>query len=116
MNSRKLEIATNGLLTLSLRDDNHRPWWWYLDIQGEPLYLLGNNCGTCGAIFKRVHSAKLPLTPQQLSTQLQAGLETIPPEVVETVAVLLPKGKYRVELLRLCQEITCSFGCMLIVR
>ena len=45
-----------------------------------------------------MHNANLPLTPQQLSTQLQVGFETIPQNVVDTVAVLLPKGRYRVEL------------------
>jgi hypothetical protein len=99
MKSQEFEVATNGVLSLSLREDGGRPWWWYLDIQGQPLYHIGNCCGTCNAIFKRVRNANLPLTPQQLSEQLEVGFDELPQDVVETVTALLPKGRYRVKLL-----------------
>jgi hypothetical protein len=99
MKSREFEVVTNGALSLSLRDDNGHPWWWYLDLHGQPLYHIGNHCGTCNAIFKRVRNANLPLTSQQFSEQLQNGFEELPQDVFETMTALLPKGRYRVELL-----------------
>jgi hypothetical protein len=99
MESREIEVATNGILSLTIRKDGAVPWWWYLDLRGQPLYHIGNNCGTCEAIFRRVRNANLPLTPQQLSKQLEIGFEMLPQDVLETVTGLLPKGRYRVELL-----------------
>lgn len=101
MESREFEVVTNRILSLSIREDGGVPWWWYLDIRGQPLYHIGNNCGTCSAIFERVGKANFPLTPQQLSEQLRIGFKTLPQEVFETVAPLLPKGRYRVELLEI---------------
>lgn len=98
MEIREFEITTNGFLSLSMREDNGVPWWWYLNVHGQPLYHIGNNCGTCQAIFERVGKAKLPLTPQQLSEQLRTGFESLPTDVFDTVAPLLPKGRYRVQL------------------
>lgn len=99
MESREFEVATNGVLSLSIRKDGKVPWWWYLDIHGQPLYHIGNNCGTCNAIFERVKNANLPLTSQQLSERLNIGFESLPEDIFETVATLLPKGRYRAELL-----------------
>jgi hypothetical protein len=42
--------------------------------------------------------AHLSLTPQQLSQQLEDGLRTISQDVIDTVAALLPKGNYPVQL------------------
>jgi hypothetical protein len=99
MQPQELEITADGVLSFSIRDDGDRPWWWYLDIHGEPLYLISNACGTCSAIFQRVHDQGLPLTPRQLSAQLEAGLTSIPQAIIDTVAVLLPRGNYRISLL-----------------
>jgi len=52
-----------------------------------------------------VQIANMPLTPQQLSKQLELGFEELPQDVVETVTVLLPKGRYRVELLTISPSI-----------
>jgi len=98
MKTRELEVTTNGAISLAIHNGN-RPWWWYLEIEGQPLYLIGNDCDTCPAIFRRVDQARLPLTPQQLSAQLEAGLNSISQEVMDTVAALLPKGRYAVQLL-----------------
>lgn len=99
MQPQELEVTVDGALSFSVRNDNNRPWWFYLDLHGKPLYLIGNACGTCSAIFQRVHHKNLPLTPRQLSEQLEAGLTSISQAIIDTVAVLLPKGRYRVSLL-----------------
>src|SRR6266508_747826 len=99
MRPQELQITADGVLSFSIRDDTNRPWWWYLDMHGEPLYLISNACGTCSAIFRRVHDQNLPLTPRQLSAQLEVGLTSVPQTIIDTVAVLLPKGRYHVNLL-----------------
>jgi hypothetical protein len=81
-------------MSFHLRDDNSRPWWWYLDLNGEPAYLIGNICGTCETIFQRMPDAKLPLTPRQLSEALENGIEVISQEIIDTVLPLLPQGEY----------------------
>ena len=99
MNKIEFTIVTDGILSFAIRKDNQRPWWWYLDIQGEPLYLISNLCGTCEAIFRRVSERNLPLTPRQFSDLLEAGMTTIPWLAIEMVTALLPRGNYTAELI-----------------
>lgn len=89
----------DGALSFTNRDGSNGPWWWYLDLHGTPLYFLSGSCGTCEAIYERVGTLDTPLTPQQLSATLNAGLDAVTPEVVQTVAPLLPKGRYTVNIL-----------------
>jgi len=98
MNNHEITIKTDEILSLTIRDGRTQPWLWYLDIHGQPIYFIGNNCGTCPAIFSRVHNAKLPLTPKQLSNQLDTGIGTISQDIINTVSVLLPKGRYNIKL------------------
>jgi hypothetical protein len=92
----EFQVLSDGVLSFNIRDGANQPWWWYLDIHGQPLYLIGNMCGTCSAIFSRVSRGDLPLTPRELATQLEVGLATITPDAIDTVAALLPKGSYKV--------------------
>jgi len=101
MSYQDLEIPTDGALSFSIENANSgKPWWWYLNLYGKPLYLLSNICGTCSAIFKRVQGKNLPLAPDQLSKLLGAGSDTVPQDVIETISTLLPKGRYIIGLLR----------------
>jgi len=111
MESSEFEVAANGVLSLSVRKGGNIPWWWYLDIKGQPLYQIGNSCGTCQAIFDRVRNANMPMTPCQLSEQLEAGLGTIGQDVLETVSALLPRGKYRAELLTVTPSLVTGQDC-----
>ncbi len=98
MSENELIVKSDGLLSFSIRNDNNRPWWWDLDLGGEPLYRISNLCGTCTTLFSLTKSAKLPLTPNQLSQVLEKGVQEISREIVNTVAALLPKGRYSIKL------------------
>jgi hypothetical protein len=100
MSHQKIEVKTDGVLSFDLDGD-----YWHLKINGEPLYLIGTRCGTCNAIFERVRQDNLPITPRQLSDRFQNGLEKISQEEIDTIAVLLPKGEYRVGLLEVTPRI-----------
>ena len=63
------------------------------------LYRIGNLCDTCPALFERFASAPLPLAPPALSQCLRDGLVDLSPEIVDTVAAILPDGIYLVALL-----------------
>jgi hypothetical protein len=99
MHYRELDIAVDGLLSLSLHGERF-PQERYLNLDGKPLYLAGNVCETCFVIFRKLRNANLPLAPIQLSTLFETGLQSIPADIVETVKLLLPKGKYIVGLVR----------------
>ena len=97
----KLEVThSSGQLSFTTRDDNARPWWRDLDLSGEPLYRIGNLCDTCGAIFGRFENDKAnqPLTPPELSQRLREGFDSLDQAIVDTVASILPKGKYVIGL------------------
>src|SRR5512138_2872651 len=99
MNTDQLIVESDGLLSFSIRNDKGRPWWWDLDLQGEPLYRISNLCGTCSTLFSLVKSAKLPLGPDQLDQALERGIGEISADIVNTVAALLPRGSYSIELI-----------------
>jgi hypothetical protein len=99
MSPQQFTILQDGALSFTQRDGVNGPWWWYLDLHGTPLYFLSGSCNTCEAIFERVGMLDTPLAPNDLSAALNAGLADLSPEVVRTVAPLLPKGRYLVNIL-----------------
>jgi hypothetical protein len=95
------ETNLEGRLSFTLREDNTRPWWRDLDLDGRPLYRIGNICDTCAAMFQKQDDATLPLTPSELSALFRSGLDGIPQNVVDTIASILPKGSYHFNLLNI---------------
>ena len=77
-------------------DGNIGPWrlhkFLYLD--GKPLYLIGNECGTCRALFRKLDNAKLPLPPSSLIESFENGLDRISQNTIDGIKIILPKGKY----------------------
>lgn len=92
---RLVSSDTDGALSISVRE---KKWWWYLDLNGEPLHRIGNACGTCAAVYARVRDLQVPLGPQELSSRLEQGLHSLPEDVLQTVMPLLPRGDYLVGL------------------
>lgn len=78
-----------------------RPWWRDLDLDGKPLYRIGNICDTCEVMFEKLDDAKLPLASAELSALLRSGLEEIPQNIIDTIASILPKGSYYFNLLNI---------------
>ena len=99
--ARKMINVTHGKgrLSFTIRNDQDRPWWRDLDLDGQPLYRIGNVCDTCEAIFSRLAAAEMPLAPQELAARLREGLDDLPQDVIDTVAAILPDGRYAVGLL-----------------
>ena len=92
------DVTTNGPLSLTLRGNNF-PQELHLALNKKPIYLIGNTCGTCSAIFERIQNNELPLSSNQVGQKLEQGLNSIPQNIVETVNQLLPKGQYIIGLL-----------------
>lgn len=95
------ETNLEGRLSFTLREGDTRPWWRDLDLDGRPLYRIGNICETCAAMFQKQDNATLPLTPSELSALFRSGLDGIPKDVVDTVGSILPKGSYHFSLLNI---------------
>jgi hypothetical protein len=93
--------TTKSRLEFSLRMGSRRPWWRDLDLDGQSLYRIGNICDTCEVMFEKHNDANLPLAPAELATLLRSGLMDISQTVVDTVAKIIPRGKYSVSLLEL---------------
>lgn len=105
----EFEVVSDGIFSFVMRDGSlGNSKWFDLDLNGELLYRICSLCETCSAIFERVRSANLPVAPQRLSELFGDGLKFIPKEVIETVSVLLPKGRYLVGLLTLVPTLSRS--------
>ena len=94
-----------GRLSFTLRLGSDRPWWRDLDLDGQPLYRIGNICDTCEAMFSKYEIDKLPLTPLGLSENLRLGLTNVSDEIIETVKAILPNGNYFIGLLNFQPEL-----------
>jgi hypothetical protein len=92
---------SSSLLAFPLSQDTNRPWWRYLTLGDTQLYFLGNVCETCELLFSRVHTATLPLTPDEVRVKLQSGLRTLEQSLLDTIAPTLPTGGYHVSLITL---------------
>lgn len=99
-------------LGFSTTGGGHWPEWdRFLTVDGEPSYLLGNVCGTCGFLFERLDGGGIGLIqPWELAARLAEGLDSLPADVVETLAPLMPAGDYRVLLLRLRPRLAMPGG------
>lgn len=89
----------HGRLSFATRDDNQPLWWRELNLDGRPLYRIGNTCDTCEAIFGRLSAAQMPLAPVELANRLRAGLLDLSKDMLDTVAAILPDGHYAAALL-----------------
>lgn len=65
-----------------------------LTLDGEEAFELSFWCGTCPFLFERKMGANRTLSSQQLTGRLNQGLPGPDPEVVASVASLLPEGVY----------------------
>jgi hypothetical protein len=89
-----LSVSSDGPLSFRRRDG-----YWFLDLNGLPLYEIGYRCETCQGVFERSGVRSLTLTPTELRDKLERGLGTVSQDVVDTVSALLPRGTYKVALL-----------------
>ena len=65
-----------------------------LHLDGEAAFELSFWCGTCPLIFERLIGANRTLSGDELQSRFNAGLSTIPPEVLEAVSVVVPEATY----------------------
>jgi hypothetical protein len=93
------DLSNESRLSFTVRKDRVRPWWRDLDLDGQPLYRIGNICDTCETMFSKYENEKLPLPPSRLAEMFRSGLFDIPDDVVDSVAKVLPKGNYVIALL-----------------
>ena len=90
-----LSVPQDGPLAFHRREGE-----WYLELSGRPLYDIGYTCGTCQAVFERSGVRDLPLAPPELRDLFEAGLRGPLQQVTNTVGRLLPRGAYKVALLK----------------
>lgn len=81
-------------------------WDRYLCVDGKPAYHVGNICGTCEFFFVRQEGASLKVSPRKASSDLRTGLRRLDAELTQSIASILPTGKYRVSLLECTPELT----------
>jgi hypothetical protein len=82
-------------------DANWPVWDRYLTVDGKQAYHLGNICNTCAFLFQRMNGANNTIKVGALAGKLAAGLDRLEPDVIDSLALLMPDGRYRALLLRL---------------
>ncbi len=85
-------------------------WDRYLTVNGKQAYHLGNVCGTCSFFFERMEGANAGIEVGELTTLLSSGLSRLSPEIVDTLAQLLPPSEYVIALIRLKPELVQLSG------
>jgi hypothetical protein len=72
----------------------------HLTLRGEAAYLLGVDCDTCAFLFERLGGANQTVAVPELAERLRRGLTALDDEVLGAFDGVLPRGGYRVSLLR----------------
>ncbi|WP_420471439.1 hypothetical protein [Brevundimonas sp. FT23042] len=79
-------------------------WDRYLTVNGQQAYHLGNVCGTCAFLFQRLAGANAGIRVGKLTSILEQGVTSLSPELIDTLAQLMPNAEYRVALLRILPQ------------
>src|SRR4051794_41077321 len=66
----------------------------YLTLNGALAFHIGNICGTCPPLFERLHGANQKVSASQATAFLRDGLSDLPHDLLQTVAALVPSGRY----------------------
>ncbi len=98
-------LIAHELMTLGSRNPRIGVDWErrpsrYLTIDGVPAYQIAYSCGTCGLVLRREPGAPSGLlSATDVRDRLNAGLDGLDTDVIDTFAGQLPRGDYQVMLL-----------------
>ena len=98
-------LIAHELMTLGSRNPRIGIDWErrpsrYLTIDGVPAYQIAYSCGTCGLVLRREPDAPTGLlSATDVRDRLNAGLDGLDTDVIDTFAAQLPRGDYQVMLL-----------------
>lgn len=92
-------------LTFTLKNWGGMPLWnRALTINGVDTFYVGNVCDTCGFFFEKLIGPNSGLEIDDLRTKLEIGTADPSPEVLSTLAQLMPKSDYTVAILKVLPE------------
>lgn len=77
-------------------------WDRYLTIDGKKAFHIGNICNTCSFFFERMSGANQSISPEGLVNDLNNGITTLKPNIVQPLETIFPDGEYHI----LLKEIT----------
>ena len=76
-------------------------WSRYLTLEGKRAYFIGGACDTCAFLFERMGGANRNVSPGEASDVLRQGIRGVDHTLVSTISKVVPRGHYRVGLLKL---------------
>jgi len=88
-----VELAGPGVVEVEHEVTNGGWLERYLRIDGRRAYALGNGCGTCEFLFRRLQGANQTVSPAEMRLALSSGLTGIG-EAAAELGRLVPAGRY----------------------
>jgi len=67
----------------------------FIKVRGTRLYYLGITCDTCAYLFEK-RGYEYRLSPNEIATRLQQAVDLLDPDLLASIAALLPPDDYRV--------------------
>ena len=96
----KLGFSTTG-------GTNWQIWDRFITYEKQPLFHIGNICGTCNFFFNRKEiKINGNLTSKEISDTLNNGLDAIDQSQIDSISSILPNGKYKVLLTEITPKIS----------
>ncbi len=95
---KELEIKESKSI-VSFHSNSHE-WQNFIYIDDKPAYEIGGNCETCGLYFERLSGVNQSIHHEELIEKLNEGVDKINDEIIEKISEIIPKGKYKVLLLK----------------
>ncbi|WP_400191398.1 hypothetical protein [Hymenobacter sp. B81] len=85
--------------------DNWPVWNRFIYLNGQPACEIGNICNTCQFDFERLGGASPGVDSKYVIEQLNDGVASLEPELLRTVAAIVPAGRYRAVLLKVWPQL-----------
>ncbi|MGM5629859.1 hypothetical protein O2K51_03070 [Apibacter raozihei] len=86
-------------------------WDRFISYDNEPLFHIGNICGTCAFFFTQIKTDLAgSYTADSVRNNLANGIETISDDISKQLSAIIPEGEYECLLLEIQPYQTCYNG------
>lgn len=76
-------------------------WDRYLAVEGKNAFHIGNVCGTSDFFFEKTDLSNRSISPNKVANELNEGINQLNQDVINTLGLIFPNGKYQVMLLEI---------------
>ena len=74
-------------------------WNRFIAVNGQNIYHIGNECGTCSFFFEKLNECQIEVNPKEIIDNLNFGLTFIEKTKLDILREIIPNGNYQIALI-----------------